>query len=295
MVIIRKNLENVHCTPVDPDQELIHIDCASHVYPDGSVGIHNMCFSVRKNEIVSLCGRNGAGKSTLIEHLNGLLLPSQGEIWVEGRSITHGERNDLWKKVGIVFQRSEDQLFAPTVLDDVMFGLLNLGMSHEEAETAALAALADVGAEDLKEKLPNYLSGGQRRLVSIAGILAMKPGIIAMDEPTSDLDPIHGAIVEQLIRDLRNKFGISVVIATHDMDLAARIADRVCLVKDGLIFAEGSPEEVFYDSALIEEAGLHLPDVVTIYLEFCAKRGISPVGRPITRDDLITWLIAGSS
>ncbi len=294
MVIIRKNTEFIHCTPVDPDQELIHIDCASHVYPDGSVGIHNMCFSVKKQEIVSLCGQNGAGKSTLIEHLNGLLLPSQGDIWVEGRSITSGERSDLWKEVGIVFQRSEDQLFAPTVLDDVMFGLINLGKEHEEAQAAARAALNAVGAEDLCDKLPNYLSGGQRRLVAIAGILAMKPRIIAMDEPTSDLDPIHGAMVEQLIRDLKSRFGISVVIATHDLDLAARLSDRVCLVKDGLIFAEGRPEEVFYDPGLIEEAGLYLPDVVMTYLEFCKKKGITPSGRPITRDDLVNLLTSVS-
>jgi len=259
------------------------------------IRIHNMCFSVRKQEIVSLCGQNGAGKSTLIEHLNGLLLPSLGDIWVEGRSITSGERSDLWKEVGVVFQRSEDQLFAPTVLDDVMFGLLNLGMDHSDAKTAALAALKAVGAEDLSGKLPNYLSGGQRRLVAIAGILAMKPRVIAMDEPTSDLDPIHGAIVEQLIRDLKSRFGISVVIATHDLDLAARLSDRVCLVKNGLIFAEGSPEEVFYDPDLIEEAGLYLPDVVMTYLEFCKKKGISPSGRPITRDELVNLLISSDS
>lgn len=295
MVILRKNTEFLHCTPVDPDRDLIHIDCASHIYPDGSVGIHNMCFSVQKHEIVSLCGQNGAGKSTLIEHLNGLLLPSQGDIWVEGRSITSGERGDLWKEVGIVFQRSEDQLFAPTVLDDVMFGLVNLGMDHEQAKTAALDALAAVGAEDICEKLPNYLSGGQRRLVAIAGILAMKPRVIAMDEPTSDLDPIHGALIEKLIRDLRDRYDISVVIATHDMDLAARLSDRVCLVKNGLIFAEGHPEEIFYDPGLIEEAGLYLPDVVTTYLEFCKKRGISPAGHPINRDDLVNLLVSGSS
>lgn len=295
MVIIRKNTEFIHCTPADQNQDLIHIDCASHIYPDGSIGIHNMCFSVRKHEIVSLCGQNGAGKSTLIEHLNGLLLPSQGDIWVEGRSITSGERNDLWKEVGIVFQRSEDQLFAPTVLDDVMFGLINLGMDHKEAKMVALNTLTAVGAGDITEKLPNYLSGGQRRLVAIAGILAMKPRVIAMDEPTSDLDPIHGALIEKLIRDLRDRFDISVVIATHDMDLAARLSDRVCLVKNGLIFAEGNPEEIFYDPELIEEAGLYLPDVVMTYLEFCKKRGIAPAGHPINRDDLVNFLVSGST
>ncbi len=290
MTILRRNPLSPHCLPVDPDRELIHVDCASHTYPDGSVGIHEMCFSVLKDEIVVLCGPNGSGKSTLIEHLNGLLIPSQGDIWVGGRSITHGERTDLWKEVGIVFQQSDDQLFAPTVLDDVMFGPLNLGMDPEKAKTEAMQALTAVGAELLVSKLPNYLSGGQKRLVSIAGVLAMKPRIIALDEPTSDLDPVHSGMIEQLILRLRDQFRISVVIATHDLDLAARIADRVCLVKNGSVFAEGRPGEVFYDPDLIREAGLRLPDTVMTYLEYCKKRGIEPRDRPITREQLVNIL-----
>jgi cobalt/nickel transport system ATP-binding protein len=260
MTIIRRDPGSLHCPPVDPDKELIHVDCASHTYPDGSVGIHEMCFSVLKHEIVALCGPNGSGKSTLIEHLNGLLMPSRGDIWVSGRSITRGEQSDLWKEVGIVFQRSDDQLFAPTVLDDVMFGPLNLGMSPETAREAAMEALTAVGAANLVAKLPNYLSGGQKRLVSIAGILAMRPRIIALDEPTSDLD------------------------------LAARIADRVCLVKNGSIFAEGRPDEIFYNAALIQEAGLRLPDTVRTWLEFCEKQGIVSADRPITREHLVSLL-----
>jgi cobalt/nickel transport system ATP-binding protein len=269
---------------------LIHVDCASHTYPDGSVGIHDMCFYVLKDEIVALCGPNGSGKSTLLEHLNGLLTPSLGDVWVNGRSITHGERSDLWKDVGIVFQRSDDQLFAPTVLDDVMFGPLNLGMSHDDAKTAAMSALEGVGAADLVQKLPNYLSGGQKRLVSIAGVLAMKPKIMVLDEPTSDLDPLHSERVEALIIRFKRDYGISVVIATHDLDLAARIADRVCLVKNGSVFAEGRPDEVFYNPLLIDEAGLTLPHTVRIYLEYCKAQGRVPEQRPIHRDELIRAL-----
>ena len=192
--------------------------------------------------------------------------------------------------MGIVFQRSDDQLFAPTVLDDVMFGPLNLGMPPETARAAAMEALTAVGAANLVAKLPNYLSGGQKRLVSIAGILAMRPRIIALDEPTSDLDPVHSAMTEDLIRGLKDRFSISVVIATHDLDLAARIADRVCLVKNGSIFAEGRPDEIFYNSALIQEAGLRLPDTVRTWLEFCEKQGIVSADRPITREHLVSLL-----
>jgi cobalt/nickel transport system ATP-binding protein len=291
MTVIRREPHAPHCPPVDRNRELIHVDCASHTYPDGSVGIHDMCFFVQKNEIVALCGPNGSGKSTLIEHLNGLLLPSEGEIWVNGRSITGGERTSLWKEVGVVFQRSDDQLFAPTVLDDVMFGPLNLGMSSVDAKAAAMSALEAVGAADLVHKLPNYLSGGQKRLVSIAGILAMKPGVIALDEPTSDLDPVHSEMIERLIMDLKTMHGISVVIATHDIELAARVADRICLVRNGSVFAEGKPQEVFYDPALITEAGLKIPDTVRIYLDYCKTLGVVPGLRPVRREDLIAALV----
>ena len=287
---MRHDPDHQHCNHVDPGRELIHVDCASHIYPDGSVGIHEMCFHVMKDEIVALCGPNGSGKSTLIEHLNGLLLPSEGDIVINGRSIAGGERADLWKEVGVVFQRSEDQLFAPTALDDVMFGPLNLGLSPEEAQTEAMKALEAVGAADLVNKLPNYLSGGQKRLVSIAGILAMKPRIMALDEPTSDLDPVHSAMIERLILEFKKRFGISVVIATHDLELAARIADRVCLVRNGAIYAEGSPREVFYDTALIEEAGLKLPDTVMTWLEYCRGTGWASKEQPLTRTELVTQL-----
>ena len=279
-----------HCQHVDPERELIHVDCASHIYPDGSIGIHEMCFYVQKNEIVALCGPNGSGKSTLIEHLNGLLMPSQGKITVNGNVISDGDRTDLWKEVGVVFQQSDDQLFAPTVLDDVMFGLLNLGMDRDEAKAKAIMALGEVGAVDLIEKLPNYLSGGQKRLVSIAGVLAMRPLIIVLDEPTSDLDPVNCDRIEQLIIDLKTRFGMSVVIATHDLDLAARIADRICLVRDGSVFAEGTPAEIFYNTALIREAGLKIPFVINIYLGYCEEMGIEPKMRPIKGSELIAIL-----
>lgn len=280
-----------HCPPFDPENELIHVDCASHVYPDGSVGIHEMCFSVRKHEIVALCGPNGSGKSTLIEHLNGLLRPSQGRVWVNGKSISEGEQANLWKEVGLVFQHSDDQLFAPTVLDDVMFGPLNMGMPVQEAKARALQALKTTGAGDLAGRLPNYLSGGQKRLISIAGILAMQPLVIAMDEPTSDLDPIHTAMVESIILDLRDRQGISVVIATHDLDLAARIADRVCLVRNGAVYAQGIPQEIFYNPDLIQGAGLSLPSTVRTYLDFCTASGAAPVDRPVRREELTRALM----
>jgi cobalt/nickel transport system ATP-binding protein len=246
-----------------------------------------MCFKIHDREIVAVCGANGSGKSTLLEHLNGLLEPSSGKVYVMGRELDSAMRRDIWRYVGLVFQKPDDQLFAPTVIDDVMFGPVNMGMSPEEARSAALEALKSVGALDVKDKMPAYLSGGQKRLVSIAGILAMKPRVIVLDEPTSDLDACHGAMIERVINGLRDRFGISIVVATHNLDMAARLADRVCILKNGSVVAEGTPREIFYDKQLIREAGLAAPEVVEIYEGYCARKTVKDPGNPITIGELL--------
>jgi cobalt/nickel transport system ATP-binding protein len=276
--------------PCRTEDDIIHVDCASHRYPDGTLGIHDMCFHVLRREIVALCGGNGSGKSTLLEHLNGLLMPSAGYVYVLGKPCPE-IRKMVWRYVGLVFQRPEDQLFAPTVLDDVMFGPMNLGMGESEARAAALGALEQVGASLLAGKMPDYLSGGEKRLVAIAGVLVMKPEVICMDEPTSDLDDFHRRRVEQLILDLRDIHGISLVIATHDTDLACRLADRVCIVREGSIVADGAPRDIFYDLDGLQEAGLARPEVVEIYLDYCRRLGIPPTERPLTAAELLDTLV----
>jgi cobalt/nickel transport system ATP-binding protein len=277
-----------HCVcAVRGKNDVIHVDCVSHVYPDGSQGIHNMCFHVHRREIVAVCGGNGSGKSTLLEHLNGLLLPSTGKVYVMGEEVTGETKKDIWRYVGLVFQRPDDQLFAPTVLDDVMFGPLNMGMGKEEARSTAMEALENVGATGLVERVPAYLSGGQKRLVAIAGVLAMRPGVIALDEPTSDLDTWHCELIERIIVRLRNEFGISVVMATHDLDMAAKLADRVCILKGGAIVDEGTPRDLFYNRRLIESAGLAVPKVVEIYEDYCKCFHKEPDMRPLNVAELI--------
>jgi len=267
--------------------DIIHVDCVSHVYPDGSQGIHNMCFHVHEREIVAVCGGNGSGKSTLLEHLNGLLMPSQGKVYVMGEEVTDATKKEIWRHVGLVFQRPDDQLFAPTVLDDVMFGPLNMGVARDDARRIALEALESVGAEDTVDRVPAYLSGGQKRLVAIAGVLAMKPRVIALDEPTSDLDTWHCDRIERIVVRLRDRFGISVVIATHDLDMAARLADRVCILRGGSIIDEGMPRDVFYNKRLVESAGLMLPKVVEIYEDYCYHFHKEPDMRPLNVHELI--------
>lgn len=255
--------ECVKCPDEDKDA-IVHVDCVTHRYPDGTEGIHNMCFRVYPKEIVALCGPNGAGKSTLIEHINGLMLPDVGRVKIFGLNIDKKNVSEIRKMVGLVFQDADSQLFSPTVLDDVMFGPLNLGMSIEEAKKKAEWALDVVGVKETG-KIPHYLSGGQKRLVAIAGVLAMSPRILVVDEPTGDLDPSNARKIERLLRSLRDEHGISVVIALHDMDMAARIADRICIVKGGSVIAEGRPEDILYDERLLQSAGLELPDVARLY------------------------------
>jgi len=263
--------------------EIVHVDCVSHRYPDGTEGIHNMCFSVYPKEIVALCGPNGSGKSTLIEHINGLMMPDKGRVRVFGMEIDKKNVGAIRKLVGLVFQDADSQLFSPTVMDDVMFGPINLGMTIEQARERALWALDIVGMKETN-KIPHYLSGGQKRLVAIAGILAMQPKILVVDEPMGDLDPSNSRRIEAVIRSLRDEHGISVVIALHDMDMAARLADRVCVVKNGSIIAQGRPEQILYDEQLLGSSGLEMPTVAKIYKDL--RLDSKGAKRPLSIEEL---------
>jgi len=268
-------------------EAIVHVDCVTHRYPDGTEGIHNMCFRVYPKEIVALCGPNGAGKSTLIEHINGLMMPDVGRVRVLGMDIDRGNLAPIRKLVGLVFQDADSQLFSPTVLDDVMFGPLNLGLSQEEARRRAEWALDVVGMKDVW-KIPHYLSGGQKRLVAIAGVIAMKPRVLVADEPTGDLDPTNAKRIEDLLRQLRDELDVSVVVSLHDLDMAARLADRVCIVKDGSIIAEGKPREILYDEELLARARLQLPTVARLVKELGIQVPVEE--RPLSIEQLLPLL-----
>jgi cobalt/nickel transport system ATP-binding protein len=267
--------------------ELIHVDCIEHTYPDGTSSLHNVCFSLFKGEIVAICGSNGAGKSTLIEHLNGLLKPSVGRLVVLQQEVT--QKTGIISEVGVVFQDADSQVFAPTVIDDVMFGPLNKGLSKDEARKAALDALESIQAAHLMKRIPYFLSKGEKRLVAIAGVLAMDPKVIVADEPTSDLDPVHSHRIESVLIDLKTNYGMSVVITTHDMDLAARLADRIYVLAEGHVILEGKPNDIFYDKAILKRAGLEQPAAVRIYESI--NQDHSLVGtKPVKEHDLIEIL-----
>jgi cobalt/nickel transport system ATP-binding protein len=231
-------------------------------YEDGTRALNDVSIKVEDNDMVALLGKNGAGKSTLFLHFNGIFKPDHGEILINGEPIDYSKKGllDVRTKVGIVFQNPDDQLFAPTVQEDVAFGPLNMGLSQEEVEKRVTESLERVGMKGFERKPPHHLSGGQKKRVAIAGVLAMKPEIMVLDEPTSGLDPKGASHILHLLYELNNE-GISIIISTHDVDLVPIYAKRIYVIKEGQIIKEGSPNEVFSDVKTIRGANLRLPRI----------------------------------
>ena len=234
----------------------------TYKYPDGTVALDHINFKVNKGEMVSLLGKNGAGKSTLFLHFNGIYEPTEGEILVEGEPITYSKKGliKVRQKVGIVFQNPDDQLFAPTVEEDVAFGPLNLGYSQEVTQEIVTESLKRVGMSGYERKAPHHLSGGQKKRVAIAGILAMNPEIMVLDEPTSGLDPRGASDILKLLYEL-NEEGMTIIISTHDVDLVPVYSNKVFVISKGGILESGTPKEVFADVDLIRKANLRLPRI----------------------------------
>ena len=271
------------------ESPLIDLRCEAHTYPDGTVGMHDVDFSVYPNEVVALVGGNGAGKSTLLEHLNATLVPDDGELVVEGTPVTEDNKQHARKEVGFVFQDADTQLVAPTVLDDVLFGLQHYGVPDSDAQERAREALATVDASHLEDRVPHYLSGGEKRLVGLAGVLVLEPSVVVLDEPLAGLDPERSQLIADRITQIHEE-GISVVLSTHDLEFAAEVADRVCVMADGNIVESGTPQRVFYDDVLLENANLHPPSAVRIARE----AGLTPTAQPVTEADLISLLTASA-
>ena len=252
----------------------------TYEYPDGTKALEEVNFNVDEGKIVALLGPNGAGKSTLFLHFNGILRPSFGSIIIDGEQVSYNKKDlmRIRQKVGIVFQNPDDQLFAPTVLEDVAFGPMNMGLSKEEVDYRVKEALIRVGMEGFEKKPPHHLSGGQKKRVAIAGILAMKPKIMVLDEPTSGLDPKGASQILRLLYKL-NKEGITIVISTHDVDLVPLYASKVYIISEGKIIKEGTASEVFADVKTIRGANLRLPRIAHL-MEILEKEDKLPFDKP---------------
>ena len=233
----------------------LRFDDVHYRYPNGYEALCGVSFRITHGEKVSLVGANGAGKSTLLLHTNGLLMPSQGGVVLGGIALTRRTLPLVRQSVGLVFQDSDNQLFMPTVEEDVAFGPSNMRLEPEEIRRRVTEALDAVGALHLRGASPFRLSGGQKKRVAIATVLAMEPSVLVMDEPTSNLDPR----ARRQIIDLIRRFGHTTLIATHDMEMVLDLCDRTIVMKEGRIVADGSTRHVFGDLALLEECGLEQP------------------------------------
>ena len=233
----------------------LRFDDVHYRYPNGYEALCGVSFCITHGEKVALVGANGAGKSTLLLHTNGLLIPSQGEVVMGGIKLTRRTLPLVRQSVGLVFQDSDNQLFMPTVEEDVAFGPSNMRLEPEEIRRRVTEALDAVGALHLRGASPFRLSGGQKKRVAIATVLSMEPSVLVMDEPTSNLDPR----ARRQIIDLIRCFGHTTLIATHDMEMVLDLCDRTIVMKQGRIVADGSTRHVFGDLALLEECGLEQP------------------------------------
>jgi cobalt transport protein ATP-binding subunit len=236
----------------------LEIASLAHEYPDGTRALDGIDLSVSPGERVALLGPNGAGKSTLILHTNGVLLPQSGSIIVGGEVLSSTSLRRIREKVGLVFQDPDDQLFMTTVYDDVAFGPLNMGLDRAVVEERVHAALHEVGLADAASKSGPHLSFGQRKRIALATVLSMRPSLLVLDEPTSNLDPRAKAHMVELLSGLE----ATMLIATHDMDMAWSLCDRAVVLDGGRVVADGPSKQLMADEELMLAHGLDLPGAV---------------------------------
>ena len=250
-------------------------------YPDGTNALEEINFSANLGEFVGILGANGSGKTTLLRILNGLLKPTQGDVYLEGESLKSIDRNKLFTKACTVFQDPDDQLFSPTVSQDIAFGPTNMGLSKEEVERRVCDSLTLVEMPEFGGKAIHNLSYGQKKRICLAGVLAMGPGVILLDEPTASLDPMGVSTIMHLLKKL-NREGVTMVMATHSVDLVPLFLDRAVILNKGKIIREGLPEEVFSDPEMIRFAKLRLPQVGHLFEILKKKDGFDVDHLPLT-------------
>jgi cobalt/nickel transport system ATP-binding protein len=227
----------------------------SFAYPDGRLALDGVDLHVHPGERVALLGPNGAGKTTLVLHLNGILRPREGTVEIAGLPVVKGNLTEVRRRVGIVFQDPDDQVFMPTVGEDVAFGPANLGLRGADLDARVQAALAAVGMEERRDRAPHHLSFGERRLVAIATVLAMEPEILVLDEPSANLDPVGRRELAEVLRRL----GLTMLMVTHDLPYALLLCDRAVVMNRGRIAADGPIAEILSNTALMAANRLELP------------------------------------
>ncbi|WP_299091631.1 ATP-binding cassette domain-containing protein [uncultured Metabacillus sp.] len=259
----------------------------SYQYPDGTIALNDITFSIERGKKIALIGNNGAGKSTLFLLLNGILKPSSGSITFKGKklSYTRKEIKMLRQQVGIVFQNPDSQLFSSSVYEDIKFGPKNLGLSTEQISQIVQEVMELTETESLKDKPPHFLSIGQKKRVSIAGIMAMNPDLMVLDEPTAGLDPYYSHKIMELLATYHHE-NRTVILSTHNVDLAYEWADEVIILHNGEIISRGAPFDVFQEKAAIKKYHLEQPWVIEVYNKLMGVSGILESKLPTSKREL---------
>ena len=241
--------------------ELITLSSVSFAYPDGTQALTDISLAINSGERVALLGANGAGKSTVFQMFNGLLMPAKGVVSFKGRPVEKAFLKEVRRRIGMVFQDPDDQLFSSTVRQEIAYGLVNLGLAKDRMEDAISWALQAAELAGYEDRSPFNLSGGEKKRVALASVLAMQLEVLVLDEPTAALDPMGAAKIINLLNAINRELGITVVFATHDVDIVPLLADRVYVMDKGEIKLSGSTREVFARKDLIRAHNLRLPRV----------------------------------
>ena len=274
----------------------IRIEHLSYIYGEGTSfekkALDDISLEIGDGEFIGLIGHTGSGKSTFVQHLNALLQPTCGQVKIDGEDINKDKisRRDVKRRVGLVFQYPEYQLFEETVAADIAFGPKNMKLPKDEIDERVREAAGFVGVEEsLFSRSPLELSGGQKRRVAIAGVIAMRPEVLILDEPTAGLDPVGSRTIMENIRDYRQKSGATVLVVSHNMDDAARYCERLIVFDHGTIRMDGTPEQVFGRTEELMEIGLNVPKAAEIAAAL-RKRGIQLEGSVFTHEQLLRAL-----
>ena len=279
----------------------IKFESVNHIYnantPMEQRALYDINFDIKDGQFLAIVGHTGSGKSTLIQHMNGLLKPSSGSITIGEKVIKPDEKNkglkEIRQYVGLVFQFPEYQLFEETVEKDIMFGPMNYGVSEEEAKVRAHDVIKMVGLdESVLSQSPFNLSGGQMRRVAIAGILAMNPDVLVLDEPTAGLDPQGQHEMMEMFNTLHKQYHKTIILVTHDMNLVAEYAEEMIVMHRGVMKLKGTPQQVFKEVEVLKECGITLPIAAQNYHQLAKKVGLSVDKLPLTTDEFVSQIEA---
>lgn len=264
------------------EEYAINAKGVSFRYQEGTLALNDVAFQAIRGEFVALLASNGSGKTTLLKALAGILKPQDGKILIDGEDINSMSSKKLYSKVGIVFQNPDDQLFGSTVHEDVAFGPRNMDLSEDEVEARVKEALEGVGASHLGKRAIQHLSFGEKKRVALAGALAMRPHILILDEPTAGLDPAGEESMTRLLSKINRECQVTVVLATHSVDMLPLFADKTYVLSHGKVLNSGPTEEIFMDHEMIERAKLRLPYISSLIHEMKRLDGVPINGLPLT-------------